>query len=149
LETKELDKVKFRTALHAAISYLIGMGIIENDGDVADKLKMEKGNLSNYKNGKKPYNNNLVVKFEQAYGLNLMDFDPKKYKPLFGIQEKSGPSQVPDHLLNLVKTEADNIRLSLQRLETNLFSMPDPRTNVGSEGFQSAASDKKTKSGKR
>jgi hypothetical protein len=109
-------KKKFRTALHAAIAYLIGMGEIESDSDVAEATGIEKGNLSSFKNGKKPTSNNFIVKFEDKYKINLKDFNPDTYEPYF--TKKPASSQMPADLLTLLNVELKTMQASLDKLAT-------------------------------
>jgi len=68
------DTESFKTAVEAAVAFLIGKGIIKKDIDVVNALRMSKGTFSAYKSGKTPPSENFIQKFENYYGIRLADF---------------------------------------------------------------------------
>lgn len=64
----------FRTALEAAVAYLIGNGTVKKDIDIVEALDMSKGTFSAYKSGKTHPSENFIQKFENTYDIKLADF---------------------------------------------------------------------------
>jgi len=138
---------KFRTALEAAVAYLIGMGVVKKDADVCEATGEQKGNFSSFKSGAVKPTKNFVLKFEDHYRLKLSDFDPDHYSlEDYILKKKSGPSQVPDHLLTTLKKQIQELQLSLQTLDETLILRADPGiTDPRAEGVAPVASGKKAK----
>lgn len=118
VKTKHLEqKIKFKTPLHAATSLLIGLGIIESETEVAETMGIDKSNFSAYRNGKKTYSDNFVVKFKAAYGLELKDFDIERYNPLAYLKKESDTYEVSDYdLLATMKKQVDELKVNFDKL---------------------------------
>lgn len=116
---KKYNKLKprlFRSDLDAAICYLIGMGIIERQDDILKSVEgLSKGNLSTFKNTGK-YTTTFKTKFQDAYGLELKDFDPKTYSLADYIIKKSGAAKLPDQLLTQMHEQIETMKISLLKL---------------------------------
>jgi hypothetical protein len=130
---------RFQSDLDAALSYLIGMGIIEKEGDVVEAIEgISKGNLSTFKKTGK-YGNGFKTKFQEKYKIDLADFNPDTYNPVIYIKKKSGTFDVPDQLLALVNEEIKNMQLSLDKLSKaasmTVGSLPMPNAPVQDLGL--------------
>ena len=51
------------------------------NAEVAEKMKLDPGNVSSYLNNKKPVSANFIRKFEKAFNLNINDFSTLENKP--------------------------------------------------------------------
>jgi len=45
--------------------------------EIADKMKMDKGNISSYLNNRKSVSSNFIKKFEEAFNIDTSNFDNK------------------------------------------------------------------------
>lgn len=75
----------------------------------------------------------------------LSEEDLTNYK----INEKSGPSQEPDHyLLTLMKKQFDELKVNFDKLTESLPEKPSKKKGPGKE-FERLVSDTHQKAGKR
>lgn len=78
----------FKTAIEAAVAYLIGKGVVKRDIDIVNALKMSKGTFSAYKSGKTPPSENFVQKFESHFNIQLAEFQPGEQRERYNLFEK-------------------------------------------------------------
>lgn len=101
-----------------AIKYLLGKGVIERAGrDIAAKTGYDKSTVSSYTTGRITPSEEFVKVFEQAYKLNLKDFD------------KGGGKEVLKHP-DALQLLSENILLLKAEAQTNRQLIVEVLANV-------------------
>lgn len=62
--------------LQCAVQHLRDQKIISKDKEIADKMEVGQGTVSNYVNGMSKASANFRKSFEKAFGISLLDFQP-------------------------------------------------------------------------
>lgn len=70
-----MDKTQYSPALQNAVAHLKGKKIIKTEGEISTKTGFSKGTVSSYLSGNHIPSVNFIDKFQEAFKLNLEDFN--------------------------------------------------------------------------
>lgn len=71
---KKINKGPYNVDLQHAVDYLYEQNIIDQDGEIAKRVKLSKGVVSTYLNGKAPMSDSFKTSFETAFNIKISDF---------------------------------------------------------------------------
>lgn len=127
-------------ALNKAIGKLKADGIIKRDAEIATAMEYSKGTLSEYISGKKPISYAFAKKFEDAYKLDLSNFEEKNIK-LIKEKDKGDTIQVTGDIRIILAQQTEQIAVLKASIKVLLLRIAELESKKKSSSYSKEHAD--------
>lgn len=87
--------------------------------ELAEKMEVDKGNVSAYLNNKKPVSKNFIKKFEDVFNISIGDFEAEQ-KEIPQNKQYETTKDPPNEMVTLLKDHVNDLKDTIEILKKGL-----------------------------